>query len=66
MAEYFEKYGISVSSEEDAKLMRECVKLIRDIKEDFTVGTLLEEELAQDKKKVLFDIIKENINGWWD
>jgi hypothetical protein len=65
MADYFEKYGIGLSSEEDAKLMRECVKLIKDIK-DHTAINFVEEELSQDKKRVLFDTIKENINGWWD
>jgi hypothetical protein len=65
MAEYFEKRGITNSSGEDAKLMRNCVKLIQDLQKDFMLSHV-EEEFLQEKKRVLFDTIKENIDTWWD
>lgn len=65
MADHFEKSAWGASAEEDAKNMRKCVQLIKDLEDDCAISWN-DEEVRTEKKKILFGLIERNIDSWWD
>jgi hypothetical protein len=78
--EHFYKYGNHVSSERDAEKMELCVKLIDKVQNEYYLDEALGKNLndmdgetianAINKhnkaKKLLFKILEENIERWWN
>jgi hypothetical protein len=81
MADFFEKYGVSMDSKKEALEMREVAKAIRKVMEDDYLefvenssdnveGKKRSYEIADSKMKedidFIFESMKKNIRKWWD
>lgn len=77
-AEYLLKHGHHVNSAKDAKQILECIDLIDKVQNEYYIDEalkkekwdLVEMEAAEEKhnqaRKQLFQMLSENIEGWWD
>ena len=77
-AEHTRKYGYHVSSKYDADRMMLCVRLIEKVQNEEYVEVLINDDnLTTEKintaynkhnkaRKLLFNILEQNIEQWWD
>jgi len=78
-SEHFRKYGYHELSERDAEKMELCVRLIDKVQNEYYIDEMLSKksvlddeiiELAAYKhdkaKRILFKLLEENIERWWD
>jgi hypothetical protein len=78
-SEHFRKYGYHVSSERDAERMELCIRLIDKVQNEYYLDEqLMKKDPVTDKdikdairrhdkaKKLLFSILENNIESWWD
>ena len=79
-SEHFRKYGYHESSERDAERMELCIRLIDRVQNEYYFDQLVKEKRAEftdkdikettdkhDKaKRILFKLLEQNIEGWWD
>lgn len=77
-AEHTRKYGYHTLSDYDADKMMLCVRLIEKIQNEAYMEELInDDELTQEKidiatnkhnkaKRILFKILEQNIETWWD
>jgi hypothetical protein len=78
-SEYFRKHGYHESSERDAEKMELCIKLIDKIQNEYYLDEqLMKKDPVTDKdiedairkhdkaKKLLFKLLENNIEKWWD
>jgi hypothetical protein len=78
-SEHFRKYGYHVSSERDAQKMELCIRLIDKVQNEYYLDEqLMKKDPITDKniedaiskhdkaKKLLFNILENNIESWWD
>ena len=77
-AEHARKYGYHINSDYDADRMMLCVRLIEKIQNEAYMEELInDDELTQEKidtvtnkhnkaKHLLFKILEQNIEQWWD
>ena len=78
-SKYFRKYGYHLSSERDAEKMELCIRLIDKVQNEYYLDEqLMKKDPITDKdienairkhdkaKKLLFNILENNIESWWD
>ena len=78
-SEYFRKYGYHESSERDAEKMELCIRLIDKVQNEYYLDEqLMKKDPITDKdiedairkhdkaKKLLFKLLENNIEKWWD
>lgn len=78
MSEHIRKNGNHVSAEYDANRMMLCVRLIEKVQnEEYMDGLIVDEHLTKEKvlaaqnkhdkaKRILFKLLEQNIEQWWD
>jgi hypothetical protein len=78
-SEHFRKHGYHVSSERDAEKIELCIRLIDKVQNEYYLDEqLMKKDPIADKdienairkhdkaKKLLFNILENNIESWWD
>ena len=77
-AEHTRKYGYHINSNHDANRMMLCVRLIEKVQnEDYLIELINDDNLTREKiiaaerkhfkaKRILFKLLEQNIEQWWD
>ena len=70
MEDYTRRYGNHEDSEQDADNIKKCIELINKLIEDDYINKPRnyrnEIERRESDKKLLFQILNEHIEGWWE
>ena len=76
-SKHFREYGYHESSERDAEQMELCIRLIDKVQNEYYLDEALGQEFTDEAvisainkhdkaKRILFKLLEQNIESWWD